>query len=204
MTRAWLLLFLCLWVKSASAQEKAEIKEAPPKRHWSVGVNGLFIGMFDKPTASGGVFPSSPAIGLEATLHHVFMRGFAIGLDGAYGWVGGVVSTDLVPQTEYSYSLVTLGLTGLYEIKPERRWVPFFGLRVGLNMMTRELAALGDVKQTYNVLTPALVGGVRWRFAKAFAAALRVRVHYLHYTVEGIRPMAYGDVGLALQYEWDK
>lgn len=170
-------------------------------RHVSLAATGQFQAVFDRPTAQGGYFPSAPLIGADLTFHNLIAKSVSLGVDGAFGWADGRVSSGLVQNAAYRYSLITFGVTGLYEFGPERAWIPFLGVRVGYNVMRREFPELAVPAQTFSVMSPGLVGGVKWRFARNFALLARGRVHYLLYNVDETKSLGYAELGLLLQYE---
>ena len=83
--------------------------------HWSVAASGHWQAMFDAPTARGGYFPSTALVGVEATRHNFFGRGFALSMDALFGGTDSQVSTALIDAVSYRYALVTVGAAILYE-----------------------------------------------------------------------------------------
>ena len=168
-------------------------------RHWSFGISGSYQTVFDSPTDKGGSFPSSPVIGLEGTWHNAFGRGFGFGLDGLYGWQSGVVNSGLV-SLNYNYSLFTVGTTGLYEW-PDGTFVPYLGVRLGLDVMSRSFANNAAAPQSFQTFTPGLVAGLRIRLNKNWSLGLRARLHYLLYNIDSTRNFGYLELASTLDYE---
>ncbi len=168
-------------------------------RHWSFGVSGSYQAVFDAPTSRGGYFPSSPVIGLEGSWHNFFGRGFGFGLDGLYGWQSGVVNAGLV-SLNYNYSLFTLGTTGFYEW-PDGTFVPYLGVRLGLDVMARSFPGADVPAQTFQTFTPGLVVGMRVRLSKNWSIGVRARLHYLLYNIDETRNFGYLELASVLGYE---
>ena len=171
-------------------------------RHWGLSASGQYQAIFDAPTTAGGYFPSAPLIGGELSLHNVLTRGLQLSFDASYGWASGNVSTMLLPTLAYRYSLVTLGGSALYEFRQQTNWVPFAGLRVGLNLMSREFSEPALPKQTYTTMSPGLVAGLKYRISTNFSVMARGRLHYLLYNIDETRNLGYAEAGLLLQYEF--
>lgn len=171
-------------------------------RHWSLSVAGHYQAVFDKPTNAGGYFPSAPLLGAEATLHNFFGRGFALAIDGSYGWTSSTVSSALIGTLPYDYSLVTFGGALFYEWFQEGRFVPFVGVHLAFNVMTRQFSDTAIANQTYSIFTPGAVGGLKVRLSQSISVVGRARVHYLLYNVDETRSLGSADFGLLLDYEF--
>ena len=171
-------------------------------RHWSLSAQGNYQAVFDRPTNAGGYFPSAPLLGVEATLHNFFGRGFALGIDGGYGWTTGVVSGQLFDPVSYNYSLVTFGAALFYEFFQSDRWIPFAGVHLSFNIMSREFDDLALAKQSYSTFTPGIVAGLKVRLGKNISVIARARVHYLLYNVDETRNLGSADFGALLDYEF--
>lgn len=171
-------------------------------RHWSLSATGAFQIVFDQPTSSGGQFPSAPYVGGEATIHNLIAKGVGFGLDVSYGWTSGVVSSDLLPPTSYDYSNLLIGTSFFYEWMQDGRWVPFAGLHVGLNLMSRTFADPTLPKQSYTTLSPGVMGGLKFRITKTVGLLARARVHYLLYNVDETKSLGTADFGLMLDWEF--
>lgn len=171
-------------------------------RHWSVSISGHYQAVFDRPTNAGGYFPSAPLLGGELTLHNVFARGFALAVDGGYGWISSTVSAPLIGTQAYDYSLVTFGAALFYEWNQEGRWIPFGGLHLSFNLMNRTFTDSAIAQQTYSVFTPGALGGLKVRLTKSVSIIARARVHYLLYNVDETRSLGSADFGLLLDYEF--
>lgn len=171
-------------------------------RHWSLSAAGHYQAVFDRPTDAGGYFPSAPVIGAEVTLHNLFGRGFALHLDGAYGWAASVVSGPLLGELGYDYTLVTLGAGLSYEWLQEGRLVPFAGVHLSFNLMTRKFTDEGLPRQTYSMFTPGLAAGLKVRLTPRFSVVARARLHYLLYDVDETRNLGTADLGALLDYEF--
>lgn len=170
--------------------------------HWSLSANGTYQAVFDAPTTRGGYFPSAPSFGLEATLHNFFGRGFGLSADASYGFTDSAVSTALVRDAGYHYSVIGLGVSGLYELNQAGRFIPFGGVRVGLNFMSRSFTDPLLPTQTYTVMVPGLILGLKVRLSRSFSLLARGRVHYLLYNVDEKRSLGYAELGLLIDYEF--
>ena len=171
-------------------------------RHWSLSAAGNFQAVFDRPTDAGGYFPSAPLLGVEATMHNTFGRGFALSIDGGYGWTTGVVTGPLFDPAPYSYSLVTFGAALFYEWFQGDRFIPFAGLHLSFNIMSREFTDASLAKQSYSTFTPGIVAGLKVRLSKNISVVARARVHYLLYNVDETRNLGSADFGALLDYEF--
>jgi len=171
-------------------------------RHWSISATGQFQAIFDAPTAQGGLFPSAPIVGGEATVHNFFGRGFAWSFDAQYGWSSGLVNAGRLTGLTYRYSLVTLGTSLLYEANQDGTWVPFVGARLGLNLMNREFDDLQFPRQSFSTMSPGVVAGLKLRLGRNVGLIGRGRVHYLLYNVDETRSLGYAELGLLLSYEF--
>lgn len=172
-------------------------------RHWSISATGQYQAIFDAPTNAGGLFPSAPMVGGEATVHNFFGRGFAWSFDGQYGWSAGVVnSARLGTPAGYRYSLVTVGSSLFYEWNEEGTWVPFLGARLGLSLMNREFEEPLFPRQSFTTMSPGVVAGLKYRLGRSFGLVARGRVHYLLYNVDETRSLGFAEVGLLLNYEF--
>lgn len=171
-------------------------------RHWSLSASGNYQAFFDRPTNAGGYFPSAPLVGGEATLHNFFGRGFTLGIDGAYGWTSNVVSAPFVGDLAYAYTLVTFGGALFYEWFQDSRWIPYVGVHLSFNIMTRTFTDTALAAQTYSTFTPGVVGGLKIRLSKNISVLARVRVHYLLYNVDETRSLGSADFGALLDYEF--
>ncbi len=170
-------------------------------KHWSFGLQGTWQAVFDAPTDKGGLFPSSPNVGLEGTWHNFFGRGFSLTIDGMAGTTGGTLNTGALQNLAYRYTLFSLG-TGLLVEWPEGRWVPFVGARLGLNLMSRDFEVAGLPRQTFSVLTPGLVGGLKVRLTQRFSLSARVRLHYLLYNIDETKNFGFLELATCLSYEF--
>lgn len=171
-------------------------------RHWSLSVSGHYQAVFDRPTASGGLFPSAPLLGAEATLHNFFGRGFALAIDGGYGWTSSTVGGSLIGSIPYDYSLITFGASLFYEWNQENRFIPYAGVHISFNIMNRVFEDQALANQTYSIFTPGIAGGLKVRISKSISIVARARVHYLLYNVDETRSLGSADFGALLDYEF--
>jgi hypothetical protein len=170
--------------------------------HWSFSASGTYQAVFDTPTSRGGYFPSSPVFGVEATIHNFFGRAFALALDAGYGTTSGVLTTALLQDVPYQYSLISVGASLFYEWNQAGTWVPFTGLRLGLNVMARSFPSMTVATQSYTTMSPGLVAGLKLRLSRGFSLEARGRLHYLLYNVDETRSLGYAELGLLLDYEF--
>jgi hypothetical protein len=171
-------------------------------RHWSLSATGGYQAVFDRPTAAGGYFPSAPMVGAEATAHNFFGRGFGFSVDGNYGWTNGTVSSPLLGALTYKYTLVSFGAAALYEYGQDGRFVPFGGIHLAFNVMTRVFDETGWGSQSYTVITPGGLLGLKVRLTNNVSLVARARVHYLLYNVDETRSLGSADLGALIDYEF--
>ena len=170
-------------------------------RHWGVGINGGYNLVFDKPLEAGGYFPSAPMFGLDIAFHNAFGRGWSFAMDGAFGITQGrllIGGSDHIP---YRYSAFALGLTGLAEW-PEGWWVPFIGIRLALNVMSRSFPDQGLPDQGYAIFVPGIVLGMKFRMTRRWSFVARARVNYLLYTVDSTRSLGSAEFAGLINYEF--
>jgi hypothetical protein len=173
---------------------------APPRR-WSLAAWGGYQLMFDRPTAEGGTFPSAPVVGGEIGLHELFGGGFALSVDGQYGWAPGAVASTLLGNPTYQYTLVGGGAGLRYEWAPSGRFIPFAGVHLGLDVLRRTFDDPRFPDQSYTVFTPGAVVGLKVRLFRGFSVVAQARAQYLLYNVDEIRHLGSADLGLLLEYE---
>ena len=171
-------------------------------RHWSLSAAGNYQAVFDKPTDAGGYFPSAPLVEAEATLHNFPGRGFGLVIDGGYGWTSSTLAVNLLGSLDYTYSLVTLGASLIYEWFQDGRFIPIAGVHLAFNLMTRTFTDTSLAPQTYSTFTPGIVVGLKVRITQNISAIARARVHYLLYNVDETRNLGTADLGLLLDYEF--
>lgn len=171
-------------------------------RHWSLSATGNYQAVFDRPTAQGGYFPSAPLVGAEATLHNFFGKGFSLSVDGLYGWGSGAVGSSLLGTLPYGYSLLSAGAGVLYEWNQDGTFIPFGGVHLAFNFMTRTFEDASLPAQTYSVFTPGAFAGLKVRLTHRFSVVARARFHYLLYNVDETRSLGTADFGLLLDYEF--
>ena len=170
-------------------------------RHWSISAAGNYQAVFDRPTTSGGYFPSAPLVGLEATMHNFFGRGFALSGDLLYGWAQGAAVTSLLGSLAYQYSLISVGAALTYEWGQEGRWIPLGGVHLAFDFMSRTFSDSTLPSQTYTVLTPGVFVGFKVRLTRSFSLVARARIHYLLYNVDETKNLGTADFGALLEYE---
>jgi len=171
-------------------------------RHWSFSASGAYQAVFDRPTASGGYFPSAPLVGGEASVHNFFGKGFGLNVDLLYGWTSGVLNTRFQSNLAYTYSLISFGAGLFYEWNPQGKWVPFTGVHLAVNVMSRTFTGTTLPTQSFTTMSPGLSGGLKYRLSASFGVLARARVHYLLYNVDETRSLGYAEVGLLLDYEF--
>jgi hypothetical protein len=171
-------------------------------RHWSFSASGSYLAMFDRPVSAGGYFPSAPFVGVEGFLHNFFGRGFGLGFDGHYGWTESTLSTPLLTELRFRYTGLSLGASLAYEWGQRDTLIPFAGVHLAFNVMTREFLDPGQPKQTYSVFTPGIFGGLKVRITRNFSAVARARVHYLLYNIDETKSLGSAEFGALLDYEF--
>lgn len=170
-------------------------------RHWSLSVAGNYQAVFDQPTQAGGYFPSAPLLGVEASMHNFFGRGFSLSGDLLYGWTQGSVTTPMLDSLPYRYSIVSAGVALAYEWGQEGRFVPLGGVHLALDFMSRSFTTVSLPAQTYSVLTPGIFVGLKVRLTGSFSLIARARVHYLLYNIDETKSLGTADLGALLDYE---
>lgn len=180
---------------------KGPTKHTVWSRRFSVSAGGEWQQVFDRPTNLGGYFPSSPMFGAELQLHNAFGPGFGVGVDALYGQIDGFLATDALGSLRYRYGVFSVGGTFMWEYAPS--WVvPVVGVRVAFQSMTREFLNTDLPKQSYSVLTPGVVLGVRFRIFKGFNVGAKARLHYMLYNVDEVRNLGFLDLSAMLSYEF--
>lgn len=135
-------------------------------------------------------------------MHNLFGHGFALTIDGGYGWTSGVVSGALIGDVPYNYTLITFGAALFYEWFQDDRWIPFAGIHLSFNLMSREFTDSGLAKQSYATFTPGIEAGLKFRITRSISVIARARVHYLLYNVDETRNLGSADFGALLDYEF--
>ena len=78
--------------------------------------------------------------------------------------------------------------------------MPFGGVRLGLNLMSRQFSNPLLPAQVYSTVSPGLVAGLKFRFTRSVSLLGRARVHYLHYDIDETKSLGYAELGLMLNY----
>jgi hypothetical protein len=180
---------------------KGVVKSTVWARRFSVSAGGEWQQVFDRPTNAGGYFPSSPLFGAEVALHNAFGPGFGVSIDALYGQINSVLTTDALGSLQYRYGVFAVGGTFMWEYAPSIV-VPVIGIRVGFQTMTREFIDSDIPKQSYSVLVPGVVLGVRFRIFKGFNIGVKARLHYMLYNVDEVRNLGFLDLSGMLSYEF--
>lgn len=170
-------------------------------RHWSLAASGGYQVVFDAPPERGGYFPSAPAVGVDVILHNAFGRGFGVGFDGSYGFASGVLQTARLEATQYSYSVIAVGATGFYEWA-QFRVVPFIGIHLALNIMSRQFPGTTLPSQGYQTIVPGAVLGAKLRLSTSFGLVARARLHYLLYNVDETKSLGFAEFTALVSYEF--
>jgi hypothetical protein len=170
-------------------------------RHWGIGFHGAYSFMFDRPLEQGGHFPSAPLFGLDLTIHNAFGRGWSVGIDGQLGFKNGLLLLGSSEQIPYRYVALVLGGTFLAEW-PDGWWVPFVGVRIALNVMSRELPGAGLPTQQYMTFVPGLVLGLKLRITQRWSVIARGRTHVMLYTVDQTRALISAELAGLINYEF--
>lgn len=173
-------------------------------RHWSLAATGNFQAVFDRPTSAGGYFPSAPMVGAQVTMHNFPGRNFAVGVDVNYGWANATAVAPLVGAVAYKYTLLSVGGALLYEFNQDGRFIPFGGVHLSFNAMSRDFTSTDLVlpQQNYTVLTPGAVLGLKVRVTKNVSVVAQARLHYLLYNVDETRNLGTADLGALIEWEF--
>jgi hypothetical protein len=166
--------------------------------HLSVGVSGYYQTFFDAPTRNS-LFPATAMLGFEAQIHNFLRRDWIWGFDFAVGGSRSTLNTGAL-NFPYRFGELTVGSSILVEW-PEGDWVPYFGGRLAMVLMTREFDDPQLPKQTFDTFSPGLVGGLKYRVSRNWGITARGRAHYLLYNVEQNRSLGYWDLALLVTYE---
>jgi hypothetical protein len=180
---------------------KGPVRNSVWARRFSVSAGGEWQQVFDRPTNLGGYFPSSPMFGAELALHNAFGPGFGVGIDALFGQIDGNLTTDTLGTLRYRYGVFSVGGTFMWEYAPSFV-VPVVGIRVAFQSMSREFLGTDLPRQSYMVLTPGVVLGVRFRIFKGFNAGVKARLHYMLYNVDEVRNLGFLDLSAMLSYEF--
>ncbi len=164
-------------------------------RHWSVSVLGGY-------QVSFGIFPNVPVIGGQITLHNALWRGLSVSVDGAYGWAFGEVNVPNAGAAAFQSSRVTFGAALFYEFFPDGRWIPFAGVHVAFEFLSRTFDDDEWPQQSFSTIAPGIIAGLKVRVFQNFSALATVRSHYLHYDTGGPRPTGSVEFLLSLNYEF--
>jgi len=163
-----------------------------PEARWAVAMGASIQSFF------AGPFPSMPVLNVEVELRDWLRRSFSLGFDVGLG--GGKAEVDLGSGAlPYRFSELTLGVSIVKE------WgetiSPFVGGRMAVVLISRDFEDPGIPNQGYFAMTPGLAGGLRIRLTRSFAAAGRLRLHYLYYNVDSKQSLGYVEGALVLSYE---
>jgi hypothetical protein len=175
---------------------------APVGRFWSLSAQGAYRAIFASQPASGGLFASTPLVGVSAIVHNALAPRVGIEIDGQYGWASGQLNTRLIRGLGYSGNSLELGIALLYEHMTGSSWVPFVGLRVAYATFNRSFSTSSYVASDQS-LTTGLVGGLvglKYCFTPKLALAARVRIAYLPASADGSSGAWSGDFGGFLEY----
>lgn len=164
-------------------------------RHWSVSLAGGWQAM-------SGVFPSAAFVGGQVTIHNLLTRGLSVGVDGGYGFIGAKAHVPLLGDLAYDYSRVSVGAALFYEFFPDGRWIPFAGLHVAVEVMSRTFKDEAYAVQTYTTIAPGAVAGLKVRLIGGFSVLGTARVHYLRYDLDAVRNLVSADFQLSFNYEF--
>ncbi len=164
-------------------------------RHWSVSLAG-------GGQLVSGVFPHSAFVGGQVSLHNLITRGVSVGVDAGYGFIAATSSVQHVGDLSYNYSRVSVGAAIFYEFFPDGRFIPFAGLHVSVEVMSRDFKDDGYPTQTYTTIAPGIVAGLKVRIYEGFSALVTSRVHYLRYDIDSPRNLVSADFQLSLNYEF--
>lgn len=179
------------------------VKGVPPlpralRTYWTLGLDGGYHSFFDAPTREN-LFLSTPLLGLEVALHHYFRENWRWDFDLALGTRQATLELPTLSGPRYRYSLLSVG-TSLVIEWPLGPVAPFLGARLAYVLMNRDFEDASLPDQFYAVMTPGLVGGVRWRLSERFELTGRARLHYLLYNVDAQRSLGYWEAGALLTY----
>lgn len=164
-------------------------------RHWSVSLAGGGQVM-------SGVFPHAAFVGGQVSLHNLFTRGLALGVDAGYGFIGAKTTVPFKGELAYDYSRVSVGAALFYEFFPDGRWIPFVGVHVSVEVMSRDFKDDGYPVQRYTTIAPGAVAGLKVRLTGGFSVLATSRVHYLRYELDGGRNLVSADFQLSFNYEF--
>lgn len=165
---------------------------------WTLGLTGGYHSFFDAPTREN-LFLSTPLLGLEVGLHHYFRENWRWDFDLSLGARQATLELPTLSGPRYRYSLLSVG-TSLVAEWPLGPVSPFVGARLAYLLTGRDFEDASLPDQFYAVLTPGLVGGVRWRMSERFELTGRGRVHYLLYNVDAQRSLGYWELGALVTY----
>ena len=174
--------------------------ERSGRRYWSVAFHAYYRPFFSPPPEQGGLFSSSPLLGLTATLHNVFRRSFNLDLEGSYAWASGNVNSLYVKALPYSMNSFELSTALSYDITISDRIIPYVGVRIGVNFNNRSFTSTTYVatSQTFTGVVPGIFLGARYRVTPRISIGVRARVAYQPF--DGNKGSWLGDFGGFIEY----
>jgi hypothetical protein len=166
--------------------------------HLSLGLSGYYQSFFDAPTRDS-LFPAAAMLGFEAQIHNFLRRDWIWAFDLAMGGSRSTLSVGGA-SLPYRFGELTVGSSILVEW-PEGDWVPYFGGRLAMVLMTRRFDDPLLPRQNFDTFSPGLVGGLKYRVSRNWGITARGRAHYLLYNVEQNRSLGYWDLAFLVTYE---
>lgn len=170
---------------------------------WSVGPVASYQYFF-APLARSGYFPPTALFGAELGIENFLRRSWDLGFDLG-GGLARSPGFDLGPLKGLTFSTRQLTLGGSISVRfPLGTVSPFVGGRLAYVTVHRAFdQPLRDGTQDLAAFTPGLFAGVSWEFLPAWALAVRARVHYLVYPLDGSAATAYSELGALVTYSWE-
>ncbi len=166
----------------------------------SFALVGAYQSFFDGPTRES-LFPSTPLLGAELTLHGFLRKDWLWAFDAGLGGGREQLRLERLPDAlPYRYTNLAVGTTIAAEW-PVGRLVPHAGGRLAAVVASRAFDDPVLPQQTFVTLSPGVVGGVRFRLLPSLSAGVRGRVHYLLYNVDENRSLGYWELSAQLSFE---
>lgn len=175
---------------------------APAPRFWTVAVQGGYRLVFGNQPSQGGSFPSMPLLGAELAMNNLFVPRLSIALDANYGWTAGTLTTPAIANLPFNSNVIDFGIAAQYDFNGPVRFVPFVGIRVGIELYNRNFDsnAYAASVQSYTTAAPALFVGFKYYITPRFAIGARARIGYLPYNRDGSSGVFMGDFQGFLSY----
>src|SRR5262245_19999468 len=159
---------------------------------WSLGGAIGFQSVFDAPTRES-LFPATTRLGIDLQLRHFLRRDWVWGFDFSGGAADGSVTLNGMTTAPFRFNELQLA-TSIFVEWPHGSLTPFVGGRMAFLLMTRRFDDDTFPPQFFSTVSPGVVAGINWHFARDIGVVLRGRVHYLLYNVDENRSLGFWEL----------